>query len=277
MRAKSPARPALGFIEKTILSFGDALDHAAFADEIARGPGLLQLIDPRVKVCGFFLIILAAVSAPKMLNTAGALFLGVALAQLSRIPLRVLLVRVWLAVLSFTGIIALPALFLTPGRVVFRLPGVEWGITAQGLTTGARLVIRGETTATLALVLVLSTPWTHVLKALRALRAPSLIVMILCMTYRYIFLLIHVARDFFEARRSRLVGVLDSSQRRHLAAATAGVLLGRSMDLSNEVFLAMQSRGFSGSAFTIDDFRFKTRDAFAIAGFAVAAALVLFV
>ncbi len=45
-----------------------------------------------------------------------ALFaVAVALGLLSQVSLATLAKRVWLTVLAFTGVIALPALFLTPG------------------------------------------------------------------------------------------------------------------------------------------------------------------
>ena len=70
--------------------------------------------------------------------------------------------------------------------------------------------------------------------------------MMLAMTHRYIFLLAETASQMFESRQSRTVGVLDGRAQRRMAARTAGVLLSKSVELSNEVFLAMQSRGFRG-------------------------------
>jgi energy-coupling factor transporter ATP-binding protein EcfA2 len=47
-----------------------------------------------------------------------------------------------------------------------------------------------------------------VLKALRVLRVPVVFVVILAMTYRYVFVLLWTVHDMFEARQSRLVGRL---------------------------------------------------------------------
>lgn len=88
---------------------------------------------------------------------------------------------------------------------------------------------------TLSLLLVLSTPWAQVLKALRALFVPSVLVVILGMTYRYIFLLMQTAREMLESRQSRTVGRLTGSERRRVATASVGVLLGKTMELSSEV------------------------------------------
>ena len=276
----APARPTpahrrrrRGFLERNIAGLADALDHAATADEIARRGGWLQSLDPRAKIVGFGLLIVAAVAA-RRLETVGALLaLAVAMATTSRVPWRVLAANAWVGVLAFTGWIALPAIFLTPGRPVCTLPGLHWTITAPGLQTAGLLLARAETTATLALTLVLSTPWTQVLKALRALRVPAVAVVILGMTHRYIFLLLHLAGDFFVARRSREVGALGPAGRRQVAAGAAGVLLGKSLQLSGEVYQAMQSRGFRGEVRTLEDFHWRPRDGGALAGFAATAAV----
>lgn len=250
-------------------SLADTLDHARFCEDTALAQGLLQQLDPRVKLCGLLALILAAVSARRLEITLAALLLGIGLAMCSCISIKTLAIRTWVGVLVFTGFIALPAVFLTPGDAV--LP--HWPITWQGLFTALRLVVRAETAATLAGLLVLTTPWTHVLKALRTLHVPTVLVIILGMTYRYIFLLARLAEDFFEARRSRMIRPLSKPEQRRMAGAAAGVLLNKSLQLSEDVYLAMQSRGFRGEAYTIHDFHMERRDWVAGAGFAASAAL----
>jgi energy-coupling factor transporter transmembrane protein EcfT len=88
-------------------------------------------------------------------------------------------------------------------------------------------------------------------------------------------LLLHTACDFFEARRSRLVGKLDARARRQLLAASTGVLLGKSLQLSEDVFAAMQARGFRGEVYTLDDFEMKPRDWVALAAFISLAILAI--
>ena len=176
----------------------------------------------------------------------------------------------------FTGLIALPAIFTTPGNVIGHMPVFHWPVTSQGIQTAVRLVTRAETAATIALLLVLSTSWPHLHKALRVFRVPVIVVTILGMTHRYIFLLLHLARDLFEARRSRQVGPLSTPQLQKLTASCAGVLMNRSLQLSEEVFLAMQSRGFNGEIHLIDDFHLRKRDGLVLA-FLFGLALLIFI
>lgn len=261
-----------GFIERTIEALYQAMERAMYAEHSAAAGGLLQRLDARVKVWGLFALILAAALAMRLWAVAAIFALAVLLAALSRVSLRVLATRVWIGALVFTGAIAVPALFLTPGVALYRLPGLHWTVTAQGLTTASYLLLRVETAATLTLLLVVSTPWMQVLKALRVFRVPVVFVAILGMTSRYILLLLETAHEMFESRKSRGVGALDGAARRQMAVASAGVLLSRTFQLSGDVYLAMQARGFRGEVRLLDDFAMERLDWLAVAGFAVLAA-----
>lgn len=254
------SRQTRSFIERTAAALVDALEHAFYAEELARAPGFLQRLDPRFKLLGIMALTITVVAVRNLKVIAGLFLVALLIAVLSHVPLRSLLKRVWIAVLLFTGVITLPALFTTPGRIAGQLPGLRWTFTAQGLTSAGFLVARAETAATLCVLLILTTPWAQVLKALRVLKAPVVLVTILGMTYRYLFLLLETARDMFESRRSRLVGKLNSSERRRVAASSAGVLMSKSFDLSSEVYSAMLSRGFHGEVYALDEFESRPFD-----------------
>lgn len=262
------------FIERTLASFGRRMERSFYAEELAKRDGLLQRLDPRVKVIGLLLLLIDAALA-RNLFAIGCIFgIGITLALLSHVPIRTLATRAWLGALLFTGVIALPSIFITPGRVVYHLPLLSWPVTAQGLQSALYLITRVETAVTLSLLLVLCTLWTHVLKALSVLGVPVVFIVILGMTYRYIFLMLQTARDMFESRQSRMIGVMDGPERRRLAAASVGVLLTKSFHLSSEVYLAMQSRGFRGVVDTLDDFKMQRVDWLALIVFVLLAILM---
>jgi cobalt ECF transporter T component CbiQ len=244
-----------GIIERSLSSFVVALQHTFDAEEIAKKNGLLQRFDPRVKIVAFLpLIVIAALT--RRLRIVFMLFaIAVAIALLSKVPLGTLAKSVWLAVLTFTGLISVPALFLTPGRAIYSLPLLGWTVTAPGLRAAIYLSMRAQTAATFSVVFILCTPWSHVLKALRVLRLPTVLVVILGMTYRYIFLLLRTAHDMFESRKSRMVGQLDGRELRKMATASAGVLMSKTLRLSGDVYLAMRSRGFQGEVYVLDEFQ----------------------
>lgn len=260
MPADAHSRQTRSFIERTAAAFVDALEHAFYAEELARSQGFLQRLDPRMKLLGTLALIVTVVAVHHLRVIAGLFAVALVMAVLSHVSLRKLFKRVWIAVLLFTGVIALPALFVTPGQIIGRLPVLGWPISAQGLSSAGFLVARAETAATLSVLLILTTPWAHLLKALRVLKTPVVLVAILGMTYRYLFLLLETARDMFESRRSRLVGKLSGAERRRVAASSAGVLMSKSFDLSSEVYAAMLSRGFHGEVYAVDEFESRPFD-----------------
>ena len=253
-------KPRGNFLENTVNGLLTAMERAVYADDAISRGGLLQSIDPRVKLAGM-VVLIATVNLSGWLSVIAVLLFGaVLLALVSRIPIRYALAPVWISAAIFSGAIAIPALFLTPGESILRLPNLDMDITSQGLRSGAFLVLRVETCSTLAMLLAFSTPWTHVLKALRIFRVPVVFVVILGMAFRYILLLMESAREMFESRRSRTVGALGRGGYRRLAISTSGVLLAKSFQLGTDVFLAMQSRGFRGEVYLLDEFKMTTRD-----------------
>jgi len=255
-----------GFFEIQIGQLLAVMEHAICGERLAQESGLLQRFDPRVRLVAMLILIGLAVSTRSLSFLYSLFAAAVALAVVSRIPLTILARGIWLNVAMFAGVLALPALFLVPGEVLFRLPLLGWGASMQGIESAAFLIGRATTAATFAALTILATPWPHLLKSLRALGVPAVVVVILCMTYRYIFLLLQSAFDMFEARRSRMVGCLSGKEKRRMLVADAGVLLSKSVDLADEVFFAMQSRGYRGEMHTLVEFRMTRLDWIALVG-----------
>jgi len=268
-----------GFIEKTLADITGTLENTLFAETIARQEGLLQALDPRTKVVTFLGLLLAVSLSNNLAIIVGLYLVALGLAWASRVPLHFFIKRVWLFMPFFTGVIALPALFnvFTPGEVFVTLWNAPLiAITWPGLRTAAYLLLRVSTSVSFAVLLILTTPWTTLLKALSVLRVSHVFILILGMTHRYIFILLHTANDMFLARRSRVVGRMDSAAHRRWLTASVGTLLSKSYDLSNEVYLAMLSRGFRGQARTLDTFRLRGLDWMYGAGFFAVAGLAVY-
>lgn len=248
------------FMDSTVRGFVRALGRALMSEEIARQRGLLQALDPRVRVVGLFSLVLAVTLSRRLIIVLALFLVAVTIAVLSRVSIGTLARRVWLVVLAFTGVIALPAIFITPGDPIATFAGGLLRITAPGLRTAVLLIARVETAVTFTTLLILCTPWAHVLKALQSFRLPREVIAMLAMTHRYVFLLVETASQMFESRRSRTVGRLPRREQRRMTAQTAGVLLSKSVDLSHDVYLAMQSRGFRGEVRVLSDFRMRSWD-----------------
>jgi len=255
----SRGRASRGVIERTLNDVTRALEQSLFAEEIARRPGLLQSLDPRVKLISTLLLLIAVSLSRSLAVIVGLYAVTLVLAWRSSVPMGFFVKRVWLLMPFFTGVIAIPAFFITPGPPLAHLP-LGLLITRTGAMAALFLLLRVSTSVSLAVLLVLTTPWNSVLKALGVLRVPDVFVVILGMTYRYIYLLLHTVSDMFLSRKSRVVGRMSTAEERRLMTASAGVLLSRSLDLSSEVYLAMQSRGFRGYPRTMDTWKMRPLD-----------------
>lgn len=261
-----------GFLGKNISNFTHALESAIFTEKLCGAPGLLQGLDPRVKIVTFLLFIIIVGLARSLPILAGVFIMVFTLSLLSSVPPVLFLKRV-LPFIIFTAVVAIPALFITPGDPLVTLAD-RVTITEQGARTGGLLVLRVMDSLSFGVLLVLTTRWTKLLLALRWLRLPSLLIATVGMTYRYIFLLLHTANSMFLAQRSRSVGSFSAGENRRWLARASTTLMVKSHHLSEEVYLAMLSRGYRGEVLALDDLSVRRRDFFWMA-FALGAAFAL--
>jgi cobalt ECF transporter T component CbiQ len=267
------------FVEKTLRGTTGVVRQALFADDVAGERGLLQALDVRVKVVtiGGLLVATALLRTVPMLIVMYAATL--VLAAASRLSVWFFVKRVWLFVPVFTAIVVLPATLnvVTPGTVVVPLGtwfGHSLGITSEGLHGAAIIVIRVATSISLAVLLTLTTPWNRLLGGLRALFVPKMFVLVLGMAYRYLFQLLGAVEDMYTARRARTVADSGGAGRRFVTA-TAGALFGKTHALSEEVYLAMVSRGYTGETRLLRPPRFRPVDAAWAVGCAFASVIVI--
>jgi cobalt/nickel transport system permease protein len=276
--AESGAEGHIGWLEHTLGGISGSTERAVFTEEHARRHGWLQAIDPRAKLLMFVALVLAA-SLTGSIVVLGALYtLVLAAARASRVPFDFFVRRVWLGIPLFAGIVVIPAIFLLPGERLFDLAlgPLHLAPSLPGVIGAVLLVARVGVTVSMAVLLVLTTPWADLLKSLQQLRVPQLFVLILAMAYRYIFLFLHLANGIFEARKSRVVGRTTGGEQRRWISGTMGNLVNRSLKMSNDVYAAMSARGFGGSVRTFSAYRLSANDALAMIGaLAVAVAAVV--
>jgi cobalt/nickel transport system permease protein len=265
----------VGWIEKTLAGITANVEQAIFTERHARSAGWLQRRDPRAKLFGFLAVLLAA-SLSSSLAILGLLYAAtLAAARASRVPFAFFVKRVWLGIPLFAGIVVIPAVFFVPGARVFDLPlgPLHLAPSWNGLAGAAMLVARVGVSVSLAVLLVVTTPWADILKSLRALRVPQVFVLILSMTYRYIFLFLHTTNGMLLARKSRVVGRSSGGEQRRYITGAMGSLMSRAFKMSNDVYAAMLARGFTGEVRVYSRYRMGAADWAALGG-AVAVAVV---
>jgi cobalt/nickel transport system permease protein len=236
---------------------------------------LLQSLDVRIKLLSF-LYILGLISFLRAPQTLWIMYgLSLMLAVSSRVSLWFFLKRVWLFVPLFSAAIVLPALLniVTPGEPLFVLIKLHaahtWGpytipqeiaVTRQGLWGSILFVSRVTTSVSFAVLLTLTTRWSDVFAGLRALFVPRIFVMTLSMTERYLFVLLRLIQDMYRARKSRTIRPLPMADERNWIASRIGVTYEKSVEMAEDVYRAMLSRGFHGEFRPIVRFRTTTMD-----------------
>ena len=112
-----------------------------------------------------------------------------------------------------------------------------------GLAVMLRILLKSNLCLLTAVVLSNTTPFGDILRVLRALRVPWLLVTILALMYRYVFLLIDQAERMTRARESRTFA-LRRTGRWKLAAGVVSQLFVRSTERAERIYAAMTARGW---------------------------------
>jgi len=272
------------FVEKTLNGGATLMRQVMFGEDVAAQGGLLQRLDPRVKIVALVVLLVSAALLHNIASLVAMYLLTLVVAAASRLPLGFFVKRVWLFIPVFTLIVVLPATLsvVTPGRVVLQLwtwHGHPEGLTEQGLTAACLVVLRVAVSVSLVVLLTLTTPWVKLLSALRALGVTRIFVLIIGMCYRYIFLLLGSVTDMYESRKARTVGAAPHDKADSAAVAlvtsSAGALFGKAHHLSEEVHQAMVARGYRGDAKTLQGFALRPIDVAFALGVVLCAAAAL--
>jgi cobalt/nickel transport system permease protein len=251
------------FLIKSIRRMRAVICEDMQTERYARQEGLLQRTRPETKLIAMLVLIVGA-SVVRSIPLLIALWVGtVILMYLSRLPVLVLQKRIWgfvpLITLLFTSPVVLnifvdgePLFMICQWGEAHRWLGITWPpalfVTRQGVTAVFLLFLRVGISLSMGVLLLMTTPAAEIFKSLRVLRIPPFFIMIIEMTYRYLFVLLTVSLEMFEARRLRTVGKMPVSGQRAQVGSSIAALFARSMSLSEEVYQAMVARCYTGEA-----------------------------
>jgi len=221
-------------------SLESALAHLGSFDDLARRDTPAVRLDPRSKVLATlaFVAVVASFGRTELGRLAPLAAFPLALAALGDVPARAILVRLAIASPFALGVAAFePFLHRAPAAIVG--PAVVSDGTLAFLTILAKFAL----TLGAALLLVATTGFDEVCRALRSLGAPRVLVTQLGLTYRYLFVLAEEAARLVRAHALRADGRRPTSR---VAGALIGQLLLRALARAERVHVAMRCRGFDG-------------------------------
>jgi len=287
--SRKKKRAKASFVKKTIDGVFSFFQEAMVTETFTRRDGLLQSLDPRVKLISILAVVFAVSVTKDVRLLALVYLLTLIFAHLSKIGVGFFIKRVWLFVPFFAGVIVIPVIFniFLPGDPLFHIADLPQGahlgpwalpdsiyITKQGVAAAVTFTLRVATAVSAVVLLFLSTPQQLLFKSLRSLKVPKVYVLTMAMAYRYIFLFMEMIRDLHIAKKSRTIRNMSLREEQRWVGGRIGYMLIKSLDMSEKVHMAMVSRGFSGDVRIMHDYHIRGRD-YVAAGSAMALSLTL--
>jgi cobalt/nickel transport system permease protein len=171
---------------------------------------------------------------------------------------------------------AVSLVFTVPGTALASLTLRRWTmtLTTEGAVAFASILVKAWLSVLSATILVATTPFTHLVNAMRAFRIPDVLVSIVSFMYRYMYVIADEALRLHRAREARSAAP-GSKAGRSLAwrARVLGGMIGslflRSYERSERVYAAMLSRGFDGTVRTTTVTSLRTGDLVAVVVFVI--------
>lgn len=199
-----------------------------FIDRYASLESPLHVLEARTKLLAFTALIIAVLCVPL---SRGSLFIGYFFATailmgISQIPLGYIMGRM-LLILPF---------------IVLASLAVPW----SGYMGVWILFVRAILCLLLLILLTNTTRFVELLRALRKLGCPQILVMNLSFLYRYLFVLTEEAMRMKQARDCRRVERAPFFEELKVLSSMLGTLLIRSFERAERMHGAMLSRGYSG-------------------------------
>lgn len=257
----------------------DAIDHAVTEvlanDEIASAPGLMQALDPRVKLVSIVLFAVTASLVHSLPVLVALVAASMGLAATSGVGVGSFVRKVWASAGLFAVLLAAPSVtgWITPGHALIGAGAVS--VTAPGLLVASRLIARVVASAGFGLLVVWTTRWTDLLHALTAMGMPDVVVATLAMTQKQIMSLLRTVENMHLARESRMLTAGSVGANRGWVVERMAFVARKSMKTADDVYDAMLSRGFAGTMPSLVSLRLTARDtAWAVASLVACVAVV---
>lgn len=251
----------VSFLEKAVAGLSTFLKEAYTQWDFSSRDGLLQRMDPRVKVA-LLLTTITVVSLKHQfwiqISVSGLLF---TLSWFSKMGIWDYYRRILLFTWVFGVLVPLPSCLniLVDGEVILPLLNLGsskrflWvqvphvvGITKEGAFGLGLVAVRVMNSIAITFLVFRTTPFTEIMSSLKSLRIPDPLIMTVTLTYRYLFIVVSIVEQLHRARSARLIRGENSKETRRWAAHRMAFLFQRAQDRCEQIRRAMEARGLSG-------------------------------
>lgn len=251
---------SISLLDKSVDHLGEVIKTTCVQWDTAHKNGFFQNLDARIKVL-FMLFFVVIVSMKRDLFPEGLLgSFFFMLAAASRLDLLSFYKKVLFFSFVFGFLMALPSSLnvITRGEIVIPIahlskPYSIWmytipetiGITDQGIKGVMMLTLRVMNSLALSFLIIYTTPFTEIMKALKSLKVPDAFLMIMTLCYKYIFIFAQTLEDVHLAKKSKTVEI-NAGETRNWIAGRIAFLFRKTRIRCEETFDGMLARGFCG-------------------------------
>ncbi|QIO21936.1 cobalt ECF transporter T component CbiQ [Haloarcula sp. JP-L23] len=228
-------------LDRTVAGIAARARWFLLAEDVPDRRGFLQAVAPSVKLLGVLALVTVTVVQRDLPTVAALAGLAAALAVLSRVPARTFFGRV-------TGPPTFALVVVAPQAVLMGGPTLDWvPLSVAGVDYVATFTIRVAACVGFLSVLLLTTRFADLLAALRRLRAPTVAVSLLAITYRFLLLFFAELERMVRARRGRTLTDPDLRRTWRDSGNFVGTFLLRSLERGERVQRAARARGGTGT------------------------------
>jgi cobalt/nickel transport system permease protein len=260
-RPATNAGAKLTFLDKTVLNSAKTVKSIYLQAESADDENFLRKINPHVKFISLiYFVVVIGISNTLNAQLAASLFI-LTLFLAARLKVSDVYRKIFFLAFIFGFLVVLPAALnvITPGEIVFNIyrlnsPLHFWiynipqdiGVTDKGIQVVLLVFLRVLNSVSFALLIVFTTPFLPLVKSFRIIGIPDTFLMVITLTYKYIFILSRTIEETYFALKSRLFGNIRNSSIRKLVGGRILFIYKRSQGMYEGTYNAMVSRGYNG-------------------------------
>ncbi|MGB9711807.1 MAG: cobalt ECF transporter T component CbiQ [Dissulfurimicrobium sp.] len=250
----------MSFIDSGLIHIGRIIKTLFLQWEFASKNALFQRIDARIKLI-FLVSFIIIISLKNEIHTQIFITIFIfSLMLLSRLNPIVFYKKILILWFIFGFLIILPSAFnvITEGRVVlpilmlsksydvwiYHIPQII-GFTNEGIVIIVMFTLRIINSLSLSFLIVYTTPFHEIIKALKVFKIPDTILMIVILSYSYIFIFSKTVEEIYLAKKARTLIRNNDKESRQWIAGRVAYIFRKTQQRYEDIFKAMLSRGFA--------------------------------
>jgi cobalt ECF transporter T component CbiQ len=261
-QSKGRKKHTIPFIDTTIQNIAKVIKSIYVQNETSSRDGLLQKLNARSKIIflfGFIIIISFIRHIESQILISALISI---LFILSRVNLIAIYKKIFLLGFLFGFLIIIPAglNIVSDGNIIFNLINFKtahkfWiynipsdiGITKEGCIVVIRFFIRITNSIALSLLVMYTTSFPGIIKSLKIFRVPDIFLLVITLTYKFIFILSYTTEDTYLALKSRWWRNSRDTSANQFIAERITYIFRKSWIKYEEIYHAMLARGFNGN------------------------------